>query len=72
MSDIIWSDYHLAAVITPSKKKMSYWQEASTSTAMPSISAADIVGQFNKMGGITSGATFAKNVMLTSYERIHR
>lgn len=72
MSDIIWSDYHSAAVTTPSKKKMSYWQKGSTSTAMPSISAAYVAGQFNKIGDVTSGATFAKNVMLTSYERIQK
>ena len=32
------------------------WQESSTPTAIPSVSASDIVGQYNKMGGITFGA----------------
>jgi len=32
---------------------MEYWQEASTSTALPPTSAFDNVGQHNKIGGIT-------------------
>ena len=35
---------------------MEYWWEGSTTTAIPSTSASSVVGQHNKIGGITSGA----------------
>jgi len=35
---------------------MEYWSEGSASTAIPPTSASDIVGQHNKIGGITSAA----------------
>ena len=34
---------------------MKYFQEGSTSTAIPPTSASDIVGRHNKIGGITLG-----------------
>jgi len=35
---------------------MEYRQEGSTSTAIPPTSASDVVGQNNKIGGLTFGA----------------
>jgi len=35
---------------------MEYWWEGSTSTAISPTSASGIVGQHNKIGGITFGA----------------
>jgi len=35
---------------------MEYWQEGSTSTAVSTTLASDIVGQHNKIGGINFGA----------------
>jgi len=39
---------------------MEYWLECSTSTAIPPTSASDIMGQHNKIGGITFRAVFIK------------
>jgi len=36
---------------------MEYWWEGSTSTAISPTSASDVVGQRNKIGGITFGVT---------------
>jgi len=35
---------------------MEYWREGSTSTAISTTFASDIVGQHNKIGGINFGA----------------
>jgi len=35
---------------------MEYWWEGSVSTATPSISTSDVMGQDNKIRGITFGA----------------
>jgi hypothetical protein len=35
---------------------MEYWREGSTSTAISTTFASDVVGQHNKIGGITFGA----------------
>jgi len=40
---------------------MGYWWEGSTSTVISPTSTSDIVGQNNKMGGITFGAAFIFN-----------
>jgi len=39
---------------------MEFWWEGSTSTAIPSTSASDVVGQHNKAGGIIFGAAFVE------------
>ena len=39
------------------KRRKEHWWEGSASTAIPPISTSDIVGQHNKVGGITFGAT---------------
>jgi len=41
---------------TQQQNLMEYWWEGSTSTAIPPTSTADIVGQYDKIGGITFGA----------------
>jgi hypothetical protein len=35
-------------------KLMNYWQEGSSSIAIPAASASDVVGLHNKIGGILS------------------
>ena len=42
--------------VTQQQHGMGYWWEGSTSTAITPTSASDIVGQYNKIGGITSSA----------------
>jgi len=37
---------------------MEYWWECSASTAITPSSASDVMGQYPKTGGITSGAAF--------------
>ena len=41
--------------VTQQQNVMEYWQEDSASTAIPLTSAYDVVGQRNKIGGITFG-----------------
>jgi len=42
--------------VTWQQNIMGYWWEGSTSTAIPPTFVSDIVGQHNKIGGITFGA----------------
>ena len=42
---------------------MGYWWEGSALTAIPPTSASDVVGQHNKMGGITFGAALIYNIV---------
>ena len=42
--------------VTWQQNVTKYWWEGSTSTAIPPIFVSDIMGQHNKMGGITFGA----------------
>ena len=56
MSDVILSDCPSAAICCTATNVMGYWWEGSTSTAITPTSASDIVGQYNKIGGITSRA----------------
>jgi len=42
---------------------MKYWQEGSTSTAIPPTPTSDILGQHNKIGGITFGAALIKYIV---------
>ena len=44
--------------VTLQKNVAWYWQKGSTSTAIPPVSASGIMGQHNKIGGITFGAAF--------------
>ena len=44
--------------VTQQQHVMGYWQEGSTSTAIPSVPTSDIVGQCDKIGGITFGAAY--------------
>jgi len=44
--------------VTWQQNVREYWWEDSDSTAIPPTSASDIVGQHNKIGDITFGATF--------------
>jgi len=38
---------------------MEYWREGSASVRIPPTSTSDVVGQHNKIGGITFGAAVA-------------
>ena len=57
----------LQPAVTQQQNVVAYWQEGSTSTAIPSTSTSDVVGQHNKIGGITFRATlvcsFIKQIM---------
>jgi len=44
--------------VTQERNIREYWWEGSTSTAIPPTPASDIVGQHNKIRGITFGAAF--------------
>jgi len=46
----------LVPSVTWQQNAMEYWQEDSVSTDIPPISASDVVGQYNKIGGNTFGA----------------
>ena len=46
---------------TQQQHTMGYWWEGSTSTAIPTISASDIVGQHNKIGHISFRAALIKS-----------
>ena len=43
--------------VTQQQHVMEERQEGLTSTAMPATSTSDVMGQHNKIGGITFGAT---------------
>jgi hypothetical protein len=55
MSDAILPDYPSAAIFRTTTKLLL--AEGSTSTAILPITTSDIVGQRNKIGGITFGAS---------------
>jgi hypothetical protein len=57
-SNDILPDCPSAAICRMATKLTNYWLEGSTSTAIPPASASDVVGQNNKIGGITFGAPF--------------
>ena len=42
---------------TQQQNVMGYWWKGSTSTAIPPTATSDVVGQHNKIGGITFGET---------------
>jgi len=49
--------------VTWQQNVMEFWQEVSTSTAIPPISASDVIGQQNKTRGITFRATLVFYLM---------
>jgi len=51
---------------------MEYWWEGSTPTAMPSTSTSDIVGQHNKMRGVTFGASLTKCRWILYSSALHK
>jgi len=53
MSDAIWSDSSAAAICHMATRVMEYWWEGSTSAAVPPTSISDVMGEHNKIGGIT-------------------
>jgi len=65
MWDIILSNCHLAVFCLTQQNVMGYWQEGSNSTAIPLTSTSDVMGQYSKIGGITSGADLVKNMLLS-------
>jgi hypothetical protein len=46
---------------------MEYWREGSTPTAISTTFVSDVVGQHNKIGGITFGAAFVKLFPIVLY-----
>mgnify|MGYP001853016420 CR=1 FL=1 len=46
---------------------MEYWWEGSTSTAIPQTFTSDVVGQYNKIGGITFRAALIKYIKKLVY-----
>ena len=48
--------------VTRQQHVTGYWQEGSTSTAVPPTSTSDVTGQQNIMGGIISGAALASHL----------
>jgi hypothetical protein len=57
MSDAILTDCLSAAICRKATKLTNYWREGSISTAIQPASAYKVMGQHNKIGGITFGAT---------------
>ena len=57
MSDAILSDFPSAASCHMATNT-EYWREGSTSIVTPPTSTSDVMGQHNKLGGITFRATF--------------
>jgi len=53
MSDAILSDFPSAASCHMATNT-EYWREGSTSIVTPPTSTSDVMGQHNKIGGITS------------------
>jgi len=53
MSDSILSDCPSAAICHTATNLTGYWQEGSTSALIAPTSTADVMGQQNKIGGIT-------------------
>ena len=45
-----------APLLSRQQNLTEYWREGSAFTAIPPTSASDVVGQHNKVGGITFGA----------------
>ena len=54
--------------VTHQENVMEYWWEGSASSAITSTSASDVMGQNNKIGGITSGALLVLISLLFVYE----
>lgn len=52
--------------VTRQQNVVDYWRESSTSTAIPPLSASDIVGQRNTIGGITFGAANVQSSWIPS------
>jgi len=50
---------------------MEYWQEGSTSTALPPTSVSDTVGKHYKTRGITFRAALIKHTLLIIYKQQH-
>ena len=48
--------------VTWHQNVMEYWREGSTSTAIAPTLASDVVGQHNKIGGITFGAALTSDL----------
>ena len=63
-SNSIFSDCPLLPSVTQQQNAMEYWWKGSTSTSIPQISASDVMGQHNKIGGITFGAALVQTVFV--------
>jgi len=50
------SDTILSVSFVTKQGVMECWQEGSNSTAVPQTTTSDVVGQHNKIGGVTFGA----------------
>jgi len=48
--------------VTQQQNITEYWQEGSSSIAMPPTAASDVVADDDKTGGITFGATLIYNI----------
>ena len=66
MSDAVLSDCPSADICHTQENIMEYWWESSTSPAIPPTSASGIMGQHNKIGGITFGAAFVVKCVKSS------
>ena len=42
--------------VVQQQRVIEYWWEGSTSTSIPPASTSDVVGQYNRIGGVTFGA----------------
>ena len=63
MSDNVLSDCHSAAISHTATMCMEYWWEGFTSTATPPTPAPGVVGQHNKIGGITFRTALICNIV---------
>ena len=59
----------LLPALAQQQNVMGYFWEGSVSTAIPPISASDVVGQQNKIGGITFGASLIKAILCLTERR---
>jgi len=53
----------LLSSVTQQQNVMEYWWEGPTPTVMPPTSASDVVGQHNKIGGITFGTVLVLRML---------
>ena len=71
MSDAILSDCPLLSSVARQQSLTEYWWEGSTSTAISTTFASDVVGQHNKIGGINFGAALVNANSNQNYFQFH-